>query len=224
MFGLSNFSAGLPFPANAWLSSPAAQASGQVCQQLTTNQWGMQHPNNNPTWGGSTTNIHFWGGQAAPHMPQAPAQQLTNQPLTIMAYPTQQPPPLQNFHYVPGLPAPAQPPEQDNLLKSLAQLQTTVKSQQEEATNRMAQLETAVKAQQQEAAAALKQFVAEQIAEWRTWKDNDEPQHPRKRSKAEPAQDIQYSEPREPERKPYTPFTHRPTRAVLQEDHSTTKP
>ena len=184
----------------------------------------MQHPNYNPTWGGPTTHIHFWGGQAAPHMPQAPAQQLTTQPLTIMAYPTQQPPPLQNFHYAPGLPAPAQPPEQDKLLKSLAQLETTVKSQQEEATNRMAQLETAVKAQQQEAAAALKHFVVEQIAEWRTWKDSDEPQLFRKRSKAEPAQDRQYSESREPERKPHAPPMHRPARVGLQGERTTTKP
>ena len=154
MFGLSNFSAGLPFSASAWLNPPVAQAAGQVCQQLTTNQWGMHHPNSAPMWGGPTTHIHFWGGQTAPHMLQAPGQQPATQPLTIMAYPSHQPLPLQNFHYAPSLPAPAQPPEQDQLLKCMAQLETTVKSQQEEATNRMAQLETAVKAQQQEAAAA----------------------------------------------------------------------
>ena len=140
MFSLSNLSAGLPFPANSWLSLPAAQAFGQACQQLTPNQWGMQQPNSNSTWGGSTTNIHFWGGQVVPHMAHAPAQQLTNQPWTIMAYPTQHTPPQHNVHYMPGQPGPAQPPEQNNLSISLAQLQTTVKSQQEEATQRMAQL------------------------------------------------------------------------------------
>ena len=128
MFSFNNVSTGIPFPANTWLSMPAAQAPGQVCQQLAPNQWGMQQPNCSSMWGGATTNIHFWGGQVAPHLAQAPAQQLTNQPWTLLAYPTQQP--QHNVQFMPSLPAPVQPPEQNHLSVSLAQLQTTLKSQQ----------------------------------------------------------------------------------------------
>ena len=89
MFSLRNFSAGLPFPANAWLGMQAAQGPGQVCSQLNPGQWGFQPPNNNATWGGATTNIHFWGNQGLPQMAQSPAQQVLNQPLAILTYPAQ---------------------------------------------------------------------------------------------------------------------------------------
>ena len=122
---------------------------------------------------------------------------------------------------MPGQPGAVHPPEQGNLTSSLAQLHTTVKSQQEEATQRMAQLETALKAQQQEAALALIQqqestaalkHVADQMAEWRSWIDHVEPPHQRKRFKADPAATIETAAQQEPERKPSTAATYRPTR------------
>ena len=121
MFSLSNFSAGLPFPANAWLRLQAAQVLGQACTQLNPSQWGMQPPNNNPTWGGATTNIHFWGSQGLPHMAQSPAQQVPNQTLNILAYTAHTTLPQPHL-YMPGQPGAVHPPEQDNLTSSLAQL------------------------------------------------------------------------------------------------------
>ena len=96
----------------------------------------------------------------------------------------------------------------------MAQLETSVKAQQQDAA--------AALVQQQEAAAALK-HVAEQIAEWRSWKDRDEPLPPRNRNKAEPAQ-SQCAEQREPDRKPSTVATHRPTRVARRSDRNTSEP
>ena len=158
-------------------------------------------------------------------MHQALGHQPPIQPLTIMAYPSHQPLPQQNCHCTAIPLAQAQPKEQDLLLKCMAQLETAVKAQQEEATNRMTQLETAVKAQQEEASqgsAAMKQYVSEQMAEWRTWKESDEPQPSRKRNKSEPAQVTQHSEPIEPNHKLQAPpVTRQPALGERQADQGT---
>ena len=120
MFGLSNCPAGLPYPASAWWNSPLGQAAGPVCQQHTTNQWGVHPSNSTPTWAGPTTHIHFWGEQTAQQMHQALGHQPPIQPLTIMAYPSHQPLPQQNCHCTAIPLAQAQPKEQDLLLKCMA--------------------------------------------------------------------------------------------------------
>ena len=197
MFGLSHSPASLPCPASAWWNPPLGRAAGPICQPHTTTQWWGHPSTSTPTWAGPTTHIHFWGEQTAQQMHQALGHQPPIQPLTIMAYPSHQPMPQQHCHCTATPLAQAQPKEQDLLLKCMAQLETAVKAQQEEATNRMTQLETAVKAQQEAAnqgSAAMKQYVSEQMAEWRTWKESDEPQPSRKRNKPEPAQVTQHSE------------------------------
>ena len=112
----------------------AAQGSGQVCPQFNAGQWGFQHPNNNATWGGATTNNFFWN-QGLPQMAQSPAQQVINQPLALLTYPAQ-PTPTQQYHITPVLPDSVYKPEQDVFNSVPAQL-TTVKTQQEEATQRI---------------------------------------------------------------------------------------
>ena len=200
MFGLSSCPGSLPYPASPWWTAPPGHAGGPVCQQHTTNQWGVHPPNIAPSWAGPTTHIHFWGEQSAQHMHQALAHQQPLQPLTIMAYPSHQPSPQQNQHCTAPQPAQAQPAEHSLLLQCMAQLETAVKTQQEEATHRMTQLEAAVKAQQEEASqgsADMKQYVSEQMAQWRTWKESKEPQLSRSRIQSEAAKDTERSEPGE---------------------------
>ena len=217
MFGLSNISAGMPFPANAWMGMQAAQGSGQVCPQFNAGQWGFQHPNNNATWGGATTNNFFWN-QGLPQMAQSPAQQVINQPLALLTYPAQ-PTPMQQYHITPVLPDSMHKPEQDMFNSVPAQL-TTVKTQQEEATQRISHLETALKAQQMEAARALSQHqealkhVTDQMAGWHTWWSQEDPPHQSKRFKTEPAVVTQAE--LIPEQEPKLPpaIVHRPTKAV----------
>ena len=76
--------------------------------------------------------------------------------------------------------------------------------------------------QQQESTAALK-HVADQMAAWRSWKDHEEPPQPRKRIKAEPAVTTEASVQREPERKPSTAATYRPSRTGGREDSEMAK-
>ena len=87
----------------------------------------------------------------------------------------------------------------------------------------MTQLEAAVKAQQEEASqgsAAMKQYVSEQMAEWRTWKESEEPQPSRKRIKSETAQGTEHSETGEPHHNLQAlQVTRQPNRGVRQAAH-----
>ena len=193
MFGYSHSPASLPCPASTWWNSPPGHAAGPSWQPHTDTQWWGHPPPSAPAWARPATHIHILGEPPVQWMHPATGHHPPNQPLTIMAYPNQQPMPQQHCHCIATPLCPAQPKEQDLVLKRIKQ-----------ATDRMAQLATAVKAQQEEVnqgSAAMKQYVSEQMAEWRTWKESDEHQPTRKRNKSESAHVTEHSEPTEPDKK-----------------------
>ena len=197
MFGYSHSPASLQCPANTWWNSTPGHAAGPSWQPHTDNQlWGHPPPSA-PAWARPATHIHIWGEPPVQWMHPVAGHHPPNQPLTIMAYPNQQPMPQQHCHCISTPLCPAQHKEQDLVLQRI-----------EQAADRMAQLATAVKAQQEEVnqgSAAMKQYVSEQMAEWRTWKESDEHQPTRKRNKSESAHVTEHSEPTEPDKKPKAP-------------------
>ena len=197
MFGLNSCQGSLPYPANQWWATPPGHSGGPVCQQLTTNQWGVHPPNLAPSGSGPTTHIHFWGEQTAQYMHQALAHQQPQQPLTITAYPYQRQV-QQEQHSTAPQQAQVQTAEHSALLQCIAQLETAAKTQKEEAMHRMIQLEAVVKAQQEGASqctADMKQYVSEQMAQWRAWKESEEPQQSRIRMQPEVTKAPVLSEP-----------------------------
>ena len=191
MFGYSHSPASQPCQASTWWSSPPGHAAVPSWQPPTDSHWWSHPPPSSPAWVRPATHTQIWGEPPAQWMHPGTGYYPPNQPLAIMAYPNQQLMPQQQCHYIQTPLCPAQPKEQDLVLKRI-----------EQATDRMAQLETAVKAQQEEAnqgSAAMKQYVSEQMADWRIWKESEEHQPTRKHSKSESAHATAHSEPTEPE-------------------------
>ena len=228
MFGLNSCPGSFPYPASPWWTAPPGPTGGPFCQQLTTNQWGVHPPNIAPVWPGPTTHIHFWGDQSAQHMHQVQAHHQPPQPLTIMAYPPPRQAPQQDQQSTVPQPAQALPADHSSLRQCIAQLETAVKTQQEEATQRMTQLEATVKAQQEEASQGssdMKQYVSEQMAQWRTWKESEEPQPSRSRIQPEAAKDTELPDPDATYHNPQTlQVTRRPRRRQSQTVPDTLEP
>ena len=192
MFGFSYSPANQPGQAHTWLSSPPGHSAVQSWQPPTDSHWWNQPQPSAPAWARPTTHIQIWGEHPVQWMHPGAGFYPPIQPLAIMAHTNQQLLQQQQGHYTQPLPCPAQPKELDLVLKGI-----------EQATDRIAQLETAAKAQQEEAkqgTAAIKQYVSEQMADWRTWKESEEPQPTRKHNKPELAHDpTHHSGPTEPE-------------------------
>ena len=178
MFGLNSCQGSFPHPANQWWATPPGHPGSPVCLHHTTNQWGVPPLCHAPPVPGPTTHVHFWGDHTAQYMHQALANQQLQQPLPSTAYPFQRQM-LQDQHGTAPQQAQVQTAEHSALLQCIAQLETAAKTQNEEAMHRMAQLEAAVKAQQlgaSQGTADMRQYVTEQMAQWRAWKESEEPQ------------------------------------------------
>ena len=140
MFGYSHSPASQPCQASTWWSSPPGHAAVPSWQPPTDSHWWSHPPPSSPAWVRPATHTQIWGEPPAQWMHPGTGYYPPNQPLAIMAYPNQQLMPQQQCHYIQTPLCPAQPKEQDLVLKRI-----------EQATDRMAQLETAVKAKQEEA-------------------------------------------------------------------------
>ena len=208
MFGYSHSSVSRPASPGAWWGAHPGHAAGPTWQPPTDVQWWSHPPLSAPASASTATHIHIWGEPPGQFMHPGSVHYPPLQPLAILPYPNHLLMPQQQSYRIETPPCPAQPKEQELVLKRI-----------EQATDRMAQLETAIKAHQEEAnqgTAVMKQYVTEQMAEWRTWKDSEEHQPTRKRSKSESAHATAHSEPILPVQALQVP-SHEPGQSTLVE-------